>query len=232
MGYQKKAKKLGEVIGFALYCVASLPKTIYFNLKTLPFSSAVRLPILVGWNVKLVEVEGKCQLVGGAKPFIVRIGHGGSLTVPPQKASIRMKTGSLCRFNGKARMAAGNVLDLGGHIAFGKNFSSNRNAFISCENSVSFGDDVLLGWDVHVFDNDGGHTIEYIGEEMKQRDPSIVIGNHVWLCSYSHVMKGSQVADGSVLGYRSLLLKRSEERNVLLLGSPAEIRKHNVKWNV
>jgi len=105
MGYQKKAKKLGEVIGFALYCVASLPKTIYFNLKTLPFSSAVRLPILVGWNVKLVEVEGKCQLVGGAKPFIVRIGHGGSLTVPPQKASIRMKTGSLCRFNGKARMA-------------------------------------------------------------------------------------------------------------------------------
>lgn len=64
---------------------------------------------------------------GGAKPFIVRIGHGESLTVPPQKASIRMRAGSICQFNGKARMAAGNVLDLGGRIAFGKNFSSNRN---------------------------------------------------------------------------------------------------------
>lgn len=65
MGYQKKAKKLGDIIRFALYCVVSLPKTIYFNLITLPISSAFRLPILVGWNVKLVEVKGKCQLVGG-----------------------------------------------------------------------------------------------------------------------------------------------------------------------
>lgn len=231
MVYKKKTKELGEVAGFALYCLLSIPKTIYFNFKCLPFSKAVKLPILVGWNVKLVEIRGRCVLNGGGT-FVVRIGHGGSLTVPAQRSSIRMREGSVFQFNGKARLAAGNVLDIGGQLSIGRNFSSNRNAFISCENKVTIGDDVLLGWDVHIFDNDGGHTIIYDGVEKTADDSSINIGNHVWLCSYSHVMKGAQVPDGSILGYRSLLLKKIEENNVLIAGSPADVRKHGVDWKV
>ncbi len=231
--YKQERKSLFDIIGFAFYCLVSLPKTLYFNLKTLPFKKAVRLPVLIGWNVKLFDLKGHCELLGTTSPFMIRIGHGGSKTVSAQRSSIRLRKDARLCFTGKTFLSAGTVLDIGigGGVSFGNNFSANRNMFLSCENEIVFGNDVLLGWDVHLFDNDGGHAILINGEE-KMSEPKIVVGNHVWLCSYSHLMKGAQVMDGSVLGYKSMLLKPILEKNVLIVGSPAQIKQRNIEWEL
>mgnify|MGYP006873015427 CR=1 FL=1 len=49
-----------KIIEYAL----SLPKSVYFCLKTLPLSAAVHLPILVRYNVSLRSI-GKIEM-GGA----------------------------------------------------------------------------------------------------------------------------------------------------------------------
>lgn len=229
--YQKEKKSIIEIVAFVIYCLLSIPKTVYFNLKTLPLKSAIRLPILVGWNVELVSLKGKCVLHCYPETFLVRIGHGGSKTVPATKSIIRLRKGSVLGFVGKARFSAGTVLDVGGVISVGKDFTANTNAFISCENELIIGDDVLVGWDVHIFDNDGGHKVLYNGKK-KSVNNKIVIGNHVWLCSYSHVLKGSTIMDGSILGYKSLLTKPIMEKNALIVGSPAEIKQKNIEWQL
>ena len=88
---------------------------------------------------------------------------------------------------------------------------------------------LLVGMSI-IFDNDGGHKVLYNGK--KSVNNKIVIGNHVWLCSYSHVLKGSTIMDGSILGYKSLLTKPIMEKNALIVGSPAEIKQKNIEWQL
>lgn len=99
---------------------------------------------------------------------------------------------------------------------------------------VTIGDNVLLGWDCHIFDDNGGHHIYYDGEERKTtpKDSAIEIGDHVWICSYSHILAGSRIGGCSVLGYKSLLTKKYPDDNVLLAGCPATIKAHNITWSI
>lgn len=213
------------------YFLLSLPKTIYFNFATLPIFQAIKLPVFIGWNVKIIEAKKNIlHFPNGAEPFMVRIGYGGSPSLPAQKSSIRLRGGSLT-FNGKARMSAGTILHVNGNMTIGNNFSSNKNAFLSCTSEVIIGNNVLMGWDCHVFDDNGGHTVFYDGIESKSSD-IVKIGNDVWLCSYCHLLAGAEIADGSIVAYKSLLTKRITEKNVMVAGIPATVKRHNVEWHI
>lgn len=118
------------------YFLLSLPKTIYFNIVSLPISQAIKIPVFLGWNVKIIETHKNIlRFPNGVKPFMVRIGYGGSPTLPTLKSSIRLREGFLT-FKGKARMSAGTIIHVKGNMTIGENFSSNKNAFLSCTNEV------------------------------------------------------------------------------------------------
>ena len=44
-------------IVFGIFLLLSLPKTILFNFRSLPFSQAIKLPIIIGYNVKVLETH-------------------------------------------------------------------------------------------------------------------------------------------------------------------------------
>lgn len=110
------------------YFLLSLPKTIYFNIVSLPISQAIKIPVFLGWNVKIIETHKNIlRFPNGVKPFMVRIGYGGSPTLPTLKSSIRLREGFLT-FKGKARMSAGTIIHVKGNMTIVENFSSNKNA--------------------------------------------------------------------------------------------------------
>lgn len=226
--------KFKKIISKLFTVVFSLPKTVYFNFKALPIKQAVKLPVFVSYKVNLIEVKkGILEFPNGISFFLVRIGAGGSPSLPSQQSSIRMGGGKLS-FLGKARMGEGTIINIKGKMIIGKCFSTNKNCLLSCTNKVVIGDDVLFGWDCHVFDDNGGHRVLYNGVERKHsnEENAIIIGNHVWICSYAHLLAGSGIGNGSILGYKSLLTKNYNEENVLIVGSPAKIKENNVKWSV
>ena len=114
----------------------------------------------------------------------------------------------------------------------GKQFAANAGFLLSCENQITFGDDVLLGWDCTVIDGDG-HSISSIGDEKKIINASkpIRVGNHVWMGAKVTVLKGSEIAQNSIVAYGSIVTQRYADSNVLLCGRPAQIIKECVKWN-
>lgn len=214
---------------FFIYIV-SIPKTLYFNFKVLPFSIALKMPFFVAWNVKLANlkkniVEFECEI----KPFTVAIGFNGTPEVSPSRAYVSFRRGKVL-FRGKCNIAEGCIIDVscGGKLVFGKNFSANKNFFVSCNKEIVFGDDCMLGWNVLLFDATG-HVI-YKDEVQKDSFKPIYIGNHVWLCAEVHVMKGSSVADGSVVGYRSLVTSKFSEQNILIAGNPAKFVQNAIQW--
>lgn len=116
-----------------------------------------------------------------------------------------------------------------GEILFGNNFSANQNFFCASNTRISFGDNVLLGWNVHIRDGDG-HKIFNENREIINGNRTISIGSHVWLASYVSILKGAKISDDSIVGFGSIVTKSFSETNVVIGGTPAVVVKRNINW--
>ncbi len=163
---------------------------------------------------------------------MIRFGWGGSKALAKEHRSQIMLSGGSVVFHGKACFAEGTILTNGGDLVIGDHFSTNKNCFISCHNKLHIGRDVLLGWNVQIMDDNGGtHKVYHNGIENDSCD-GITIGDHVWLCSYSNILKGAGLERDSVLAWRSVLTKRVETPNVLVAGMPAKVVREDISWKL
>lgn len=213
----------------------SVPKILFFNFRFLPFKDAIRLPIIISYHVKLrglkrtnFIIKGSSQLRTGS----VRLGFYGSDCAyrESKKAMISIEGKGRIEFEGSFGLSQGIMIEaVDGVIKFGENFRSNFSSYIYCkESSVTFGKDVVLGWHVQVKNGDGHCVVE--NNVAKPLCAPIVIGNHVWLCSYSEVLKGVRIGDNSVVAYRALLTKADGKPGNLYAGCPAKVIRTNINW--
>lgn len=209
--------------------------TIYLNIYYLGIKRAFRLPLLFGYGTQIgaigkrgcIEVTDKFgALCFGLKREPFKLGSKTNYWYIGESSKFIIK--------GTCRMAKGVRLKLfdNSKIIIGNHFTSNANLLISCANKVIFGDDCLLGWNITIMDNDGGHTI--INEGCSQstiKNKEIVIGNHVWIGAESSILKGSVVSDGSIVGYNSFVCGlKTNNTKCLIIGSPAYVKREQISW--
>ena len=223
---------MANIIGsWASFCgiVISMPKTILFNIRVLPLKQALKLPFFVWYKVRVLCVKrGIVQLPGQIKPFMIRFGKGGTRQVIENRKSLIYIGGGSLIFKGAAGFAAGFSLDCSGNLTFGPHFSTNKNSFISCSREITFGERVMLGDNVVIRDSDG-HTVYKDGKAKRSQKP-ITIGNHAWIASHSHILKGSHIPDDSIVAYRSLVTKQFYTPNSLIAGCPAKEVQTGISW--
>lgn len=95
---------------------------------------------------------------------------------------------------------------------------------------IIIGDRCMFSGNIH-FRTGDSHSI--IDENLNSRvnfSRDIFIGNHVWVGSNVTCLKGSSIADDSIIGYGSLVTKKFDEPNVVLAGVPAKIVRSKVNW--
>lgn len=215
--------KLKKIVRFLL----DLPKTLYFNFHYLPFAQAVRLPIWLH-NAKLVNTSGLVEISGGVKCGMIRLGHF-SVPLYPNDGIMWENRGKVT-FCGNASIGNSSKICVGdrGHLVFGVNFGASAALKCICYNKVSFGTDVLIGWDCLVSDNDF-HTIFVDGKRSKGFG-EIRIGANNWIAMQSLILKGAAAPAYCVLSSRTLLNKdfTSEGERILLAGQPARVVRRNV----
>lgn len=134
-------------------------------------------------------------------------------------------------FKGTANLSNNFTMNLnsGAEVSIGENFYSNYNFLLSCSSRVSFGDDCMIGWNVQIIDSDG-HKIGVRFSELKESPKPIDIGNHVWICSDTSILKGASLKEGSIVALKATLSSRIEEDHVLVAGIPAKVIKRNIDW--
>lgn len=101
----------------------------------------------------------------------------------------------------------------------------------ACEGtSITIGNDCMFSHQVNLVTTDS-HAIENF--EGKRINPAkdIKIGNHVWIGQKTLVLKGSRVADNSIVGAYSLVNKDLEDANCIYVGQPAHKVKDCINWN-
>ena len=148
----------------------------------------------------------------------MRIGFGDSANGcrESKKGLIRIVNGGKIILKGTVGLSQGVVLLVNNSsLVLGDHFRCNYSTTIDCtDENIVFGNDVVLGWNVTVKNNDG-HTGTQNGRQKKKAD-SVYIGNHVRLCSDSAVLKGVNVGNHCVVGYGSLLTKAEPENHIFI----------------
>lgn len=208
--------------------IIGLPKTLYFNMYYFPFLKALKLPVIVAPDVKLLNMGSKDGLELNFKKRVY-LGYGESFALGGETCWSLVGDGKIC-FKGSAIIGKGTqIICVGGGITFGDNFYCNANCIINAGKSLIFGDSVLMGWNCTVLDGDGHNLIDKNGV-IKRFDP-ISIGNHVWCAADTKILKGSLISDDSVVAAGACISKKFQKSR-LLLGGYNKILRENIDWSV
>lgn len=206
----------------------SVIHSFYYNIKLFGWEG-LRCPILIHYKTS-VKGFRRGRIILNRKGFgIVTVGFKSHAAVHGRKSIIDLVNGTLL-FEGSARFSEGVIIKNKGKLIFGDGFSSNKNCTFSCTRQISFGRDCLLGWNIHVRDSDG-HTIFSNGKAKPSVTP-VEIGNHVWIASESHILKGTAIPDDCVVGYGSLVNSRYDQPNTIIAGHPAKVVASHIQWEI
>lgn len=115
-----------------------------------------------------------------------------------------------------------------GRLVIGENFLGQAGGTIICGGIISIGNNVLTSWDTLIMDTDFHQTIDINTGTKNEKTGSISIGDGVWICARSVVLKNAIIPLGCIVGCQSVVNKRFSKPNCLLVGSPSEIKKVNI----
>lgn len=113
-----------------------------------------------------------------------------------------------------------------GKAEFSTQGGTNINFTLICGDSIEIGYNVMIGRNVTIRDNNGGHYLSMQGYKVSR---PVKIGNHVWLCEGCTIMPGAKIGDGAIIGAGSVVYGNVPP-NSLVSGNPAKVIQTNTYW--
>ena len=96
-------------------------------------------------------------------------------------------------------------------------------------NKIQIGDNCMFSYNVEIRNTDS-HPIFNENNEIINIGKEVIIGNRVWIGEGTTVLKGVSIADGCVIGAKSLVTKNIKEAGSISVGIPSKVIKENIKW--
>lgn len=122
--------------------------------------------------------------------------------------NIKLKIGKNVLFSGAASILmpnTNNICEIG------------SNCVISDATCIRCGE-----WPHLIFDMETGEYLD--------NSEGVFIKDNVWIGSNVFITKRVTIEEGSIVGTRSVVTRRFDEKNVVIAGNPATITRRNVKW--
>lgn len=116
-------------------------------------------------------------------------------------------------------------------IHIDKNTIIGKNVYISAKESyvnVLIGKDCMFSRNIDILTSDG-HSILKNNKRINLAQ-DIIIGDKVWIADEVTILKGSTIKNGCIIGTKSLVNKKFNEKNSLIAGVPAKVLKSDVEW--
>lgn len=211
--------------------ILSIPKSFWVSMHFFTFKDAIKLPVLVRYNTKIQSLRGTIIInSGGVKTAMLRIGFG-EVGIYDKKYSRTILTlkGTVV-LNGKVNLGHGSVLSVqkDAVVTFGNNFTNTAEGKIVCKKRITFGENVLTSWETLIMDTDWHSVMNTKTGDVFPQTEEIVIGDNVWICTKSVILKGSKIPNCCIVGANTLCSKKFSEQEVLIAGNPAKVCKNNV----
>lgn len=146
----------------------------------------------------------------------------------------KLETRILVEANAKLYLGPNTMIFYGADIEVFENASltfegeggSNIGLTIICGNRIEIGKSVMIGRNVTIRDNNGGH---YLNRPGYRDSRPITIGEKAWLCEQSTIMPGVKIGEGAIVGARAFVVS-NVPANALVSGNPAQVVDKDVLW--
>ncbi len=216
---------------FRNYLHTSLLKTLYFNFRYLPFSQAIRLPVILFRGTVVNPAKGKVTIQGKIRHSMIKIGRCEVTGYEKHHTCLDIR-GHLI-FRGRANIGAGSTILVlnSAVVTIGSFFRITAGTQIMSAKEITFGDGVLISWDNLIMDSDM-HPICNEQDEIINEPRPIRIGNHVWISCRNTILKGVVIPDNCVVAANSTLTRTFTETSSIIGGSAKDQRvlKSNIRW--
>lgn len=208
--------------------IRSIPKSLYLSLKYYSFKEALRLPILIRYNTRLVSLKGK--IIGGGKLRMGfnRVGLYNRRTSP---AILELK--GVLKIEGTVSLGQGAKIIVGdsGLLEIEDNFQNSAEGAIVCMKHIKIGSNVLTSWETLIMDTDFHPTVDIGTGIISDKERDVWIDNDVWIGTRSIILKGTKIGKGCIVAANSLVSKNFNDENVLIAGNPGIVKRKNLTWN-
>ncbi|NMC60959.1 MAG: acyltransferase [Candidatus Methanofastidiosa archaeon] len=205
----------------------AIPKSFLICWKLFGIKKAFQLPMIVavGFAVKAkkgqVTIDPKSRVLLGFETWMAPSKNS--------ESSLQIDDGFV-KFQGVARIGSGSCIKVepGGELIIGNNFESARNVFICVSKNIILGDDVLVGYNSSIRDDDG-HGL--MSDSVNRKKIPVIIGNNCWIGSHCHLLKGAVLREGNVVATGSIVTSSTKSQaNSVIGGAPARVIKNNIFW--
>lgn len=105
---------------------------------------------------------------------------------------------------------------------------TNVNFCVICMDKILLDEWSMIGRDVIIRDNNGGHPIGIYGSRTHM---PVIIGKHAWLTSNCTIMMGVRIGDGAIIGSNALVTT-SIPANSIANGNPAKVTQKDILWRM
>ena len=124
-----------------------------------------------------------------------------------------------------------NVACDSGFVNIGEGTTINMANFRAFEGkSINIGHDCMLGGEIEIDTSDFHAMYDLDTGQVLNHGKDVVIGDHVWIANSCHILKGSRIGRGSIIGARSLVTGEIPEECVAA-GVPARVIRSRVGWS-
>lgn len=153
------------------------------------------------------------------------------LNIPKHKHSkeemyLRILKGGCLEINGVCKFGANNTIEINENARFSVGrLTSNYGTTIICGNNITFGNDIGIGRNVTIYDNNFHST----GLNRNVKMKPLIIEDHVWLCTGVTIAKGIKIEYGAVCSINSTVTRNIKSKN-MVAGNPAKVVMTNVEW--
>jgi len=201
-----------------------LCKTVWFNLKYLPFNQAIHLPVFISSKV----IVRNCY-----RGFYHGGGKTGDLCIGLYDWNYTCHTQSFLNIRGIIKTNGDGIHYIGpgatiitgqkAILEIGNNVRISYNVKLIAIKHIKIGDDNMWSHDIMVRDSDGHQILDCNGDIIN-RNRQVVFGNHVWIGSKATILKGSFVPKGCVIGARAVITKRLAKNDSIYAGNNRLLR--------
>jgi acetyltransferase-like isoleucine patch superfamily enzyme len=226
----KEQSRPSQWVRRAFLLLRGLPKTVYFNFRSVPFRQAIRLPLLVSPKVALYDVRGRVTIRGPIRPAMILIGFGELGAFDYRRARAVWQVAGHVVFDGSVRLSNGFKLSVApsGTVTFGTGNIGIPESQVICRKRITFGKAVGVGWGVLITDTDF-HVLQTIDGEPGPAEAPVEIEDGCWIGARSTIVKGVRLPHHTVVAAGSVVARSVEEPNTVIAGNPAKTIRTGVK---
>ena len=216
---------------FRILC--GLPKSILFNLRHFPFRTAIRCPIILDSEVKIIHDRANITIPANCRTGQIKFGFGDVGIFDRWRSRTLLELGGKIVFEGYALIGHGSRISVfdDALLKFGPGFSATAEMTLICTKEVIFAPRAMIGWSAMIMDSDLHLTENPVTQEPYVCQKPVYIGENSWVGTRALVLKGSRIPADTIVAAGAVVCKDFSdiEPYCVLAGSPATVRKKNVR---